>query len=101
MSDGRIGYKEAKRRVLAALAAGSYRHETRDGIDEKNKLLMGDISAEEVSVVIRKSTGTQHTMSPHHASPKVTVHTIICLDWYIKFYFVTPNTVFISVHPSR
>ncbi|GAB2178643.1 hypothetical protein [Dongia sp. agr-C8] len=59
---------------------------------------MGDISPEQVAEIIKKSTGKDHSMSPHHAVPTVTVHTVVCLNWYVKFYFVDPETVFISVH---
>lgn len=97
MSAKKIGFTEAKRRVLTALATGAYLHESRK-IDAKNKLLLGQVSPEQVAEIVRKSTGKQHQMSPHHADERVTVHTIICLSWYIKFYFVDPNTVFISVH---
>jgi hypothetical protein len=93
-----LGYKAAKQRVLAALTDGSYRHEARNEIDIKNQLLMGGISPEQVAEIIKKSTGKDHSMSPHHAAPAVTVHTIVCLEWYVKFYFVDPETVFISVH---
>jgi hypothetical protein len=39
------GFKEARKKVLAALASGSYLHEARNDIDVKNKLATGEISA--------------------------------------------------------
>jgi hypothetical protein len=97
MRQKKIGFTEAKRLVLTALATGAYLHESRN-VDAKNKLLLGEISPEQVADIIRKSTGKQHQTSPHHADARITVHTVVCLTWYIKFYFVDPNTVFISVH---
>lgn len=92
------GYKEAKRKVLAALASGSYLHEVRNEIDVKNKLATGEISPDEIAEMIRKSTGKDHSRSPHHADASVTVHVISRQGWYIKFYFIDPDTWFISVH---
>lgn len=93
-----MGYKDAKAKVLRALKTGAYDHEPRNGIDVKNLLAMGEISAEEVMKLIARSSGTEHTESPHHVLKTVPVHCIITKGWYIKFYFLDPNTWFISVH---
>jgi hypothetical protein len=93
-----VGFKEAKRRVLHALASGSYQHEARREIDVKNKLATGEVTPLEVAAVIRRSGGRDHSMSPHHRLRTVTVHVIAREGWYIKFYFLEPDTWFISVH---
>jgi len=92
------GFKEAKRKVLAALASGSYLHEARNEIDAQNKLATGEVSTSDVAALIKSSTGNDHSRSPHHADPSITVHVISRKGWYIKFYFVDPDTWFISVH---
>jgi DNA-binding transcriptional ArsR family regulator len=92
------GFRFAKEKVLKALADGSYLHETRNAIDVKNLLQMGLVTAEEIASVIRRCTGSHHTSSPHHWSAEITVHVLRRDGWYIKFYFVDPDTVFISVH---
>jgi hypothetical protein len=92
------GYREAKSKVLAALAVGSYLHEARNDIDIKNKLATGEISAPDVAALIKGSTGNDHSRSPHHSDPSIMVHVILRKGWYIKFYFVDPDTWFISVH---
>lgn len=99
MKEAKDGFRQAKRKVLAALANGSYLHEARNKIDAKNKLATGEISATEVAELIKGSTGNDHSKSAHHADPSITVHAISRKDWYIKFYFVDPDTWFISVHP--
>jgi len=98
MRKARNGFKEAKRKLLAALANGTYLHEARSGIDAKNKLATGETSAAEVAELVRKSTGNDHSRSVHHADPSIIVHVISRKGWYIKFYFVDPDTWFISVH---
>ena len=93
-----MAYKVAKARVLQALKTGAYLHEPRSGIDVKNLLAMGEISVEDVMTLIARSSGTEHTESPHHVLKTIPVHCIITKGWYIKFYFLDPDTWFISVH---
>ncbi|MFB9244527.1 hypothetical protein IV454_01300 [Massilia antarctica] len=93
-----MGYKDAKKKVIAALASRAFSHEARDAIEVKNLLHMGAITPEEVISLIKSSSGTDHSCSPHHLIKGVEVHIIKCKKWYIKFYFVDPDTVFISVH---
>jgi hypothetical protein len=93
-----LGFKEAKSAVLKALAEGAYTHEARGDIDIKNDLAMGNVTAEQVANVIRRSKGFDHQMSPHHRDSSIVVHTITKDDWYMKFYFIEPDAVFISVH---
>jgi hypothetical protein len=92
------GFREAKRRVLQALREGRFQHEVRGRIDEKNLLLTGMVTAEFVASVIVRCRGQDHSMSAHHADAAVTVHVLRRDGWYIKFYFVDPDTFFISVH---
>lgn len=92
------GFREAKRRVLKALVEGTFQHEARSAIDVKNGLLTGAVTAAEVIAVIGRCNGTHHTASPHHADPSVQVHVLRRERWYIKFYFLDEDTVFISVH---
>lgn len=90
--------KEAKRKVIAALLNGTYQHEARSNVDTKNLLLTGLVTAEKICDVLKCSQGQDHTASPHHQAPSIEVHIIQRDGWYIKFYFVDPDTVFISVH---
>lgn len=93
-----MGFKEAKRKVMQALSNGTYQHEARRDINAKNKLLTGEVTSHQVSALIGRSNGGDHSMSPHHSVPTITVHVIAREGWYIKFYFVEPDTWFISVH---
>lgn len=95
----RTGFKEARKKVISALISGTYQHEAqRSNIDTKNLLLTGAVTASEICEVLKRCQGQDHTASPHHQAPTIEVHIIQRDGWYIKFYFVDPNTVFISVH---
>jgi hypothetical protein len=95
------GFKTTRQKVLKALAEGTYQHAERRAIDVKNCLQLGSISAEEVAALIRRCNGTHHSCSPHHFAPQVMVHVLKRDDWYIKFFFVDPHTIFISVHKQE
>lgn len=92
------GFKEAKAKVLKALAEGNYQHAERTNINVKNLLQLGSVSAEDVAAIIRKCNGSHHSCSPHHSVPQVIVHVLRRDGWYIKFFFVDPQTIFMSVH---
>ncbi len=92
------GFNAVRRAVLAALEAGHYQHEARDSIDVKNLLATGAVSVNEVKDVIRRSNGLNYSCSPHHRVSSVDCHLIKAGGWYIKFYFLDPDTIFISVH---
>lgn len=92
------GFRMAKRKVIAALRSGDYLHATRGDIDVKNLLAMGEVPVESIVAVIRSCNGTHHCCSPHHAAPAIDVHVLRRHGWYIKFYFIEPDTWFISVH---
>jgi hypothetical protein len=94
-----VGFNIAKRKVIDALNNGTYQHETsRSSIATKNLLAMGSVSSRDLCDVIKRSRGQDHSSSPHHLDRSVQVHVIKREGWYVKFYFVDPNTVFISVH---
>ena len=94
-----MGFSTVKKTVLKALSEKSYAHETRGGsIDEKNKLQSGEVTPEFVSSIIGRSTGADYSCSPHHQAQDVLVHVITKNGWYVKFYFLEPQTMFISVH---
>lgn len=92
-------YRQVKRAVISALRAGKFQHETRTGINVKNLLATGHITAQFVEALIARNDGTQYSSSPYHSVPSIDVHIIVSGGWYVKFYFVgDPETVFISVH---
>lgn len=95
------GFMAVKRSVLEALDSGAYQHEARGSIDTKNLLATGEVSAVQVAHLVRRSSGTEYTCSPHHRNPKVDCHIIRTRGWYVKFYFLDPETMFISVHPME
>lgn len=94
-----VGFKAAKQKVIHALENGTYQHETsRSSIATKNLLAMGLITSKDLCDLIKRSKGQDHTSSPHHSDRLVQVHVITREGWYVKFYFLDPDAVFISVH---
>lgn len=93
-----MGWTEAKQAVLAALDQGLYLNEIRTSLGDKNLLASGEISPSEVRAILAKANGTHCRISQHHRDSSVSVYAVSHSGWYIKFYFVVPNTIFISVH---
>ena len=94
-----MGFTQVKSTVINALGTATYSHEPRAGvIDEKNKLATGEVMPEFVANLIKRSTGADYSCSPHHMAQDIEVHVITKNGWYVKFYFLEPDTVFISVH---
>lgn len=97
-----MGFKNAKHEVISCLRSGLISHEIRDQVDSKNLFSTGVIPAEKVEEIITRARGDSYTSSPHHLMNKIEVHVIKTnydgLNWYIKWYFIEPNVVFISMH---
>ena len=97
-----IGYKDIKRQVIHCLKKGLVSHEQRNNIDIKNLLAIGQVTLEQTADALRRSSGDSYSTSPHHLDPSIDVHIVKTIhagkNWYIKWYFVEPNSVFISVH---
>ena len=94
----KIGFKEAKRRAIEALRDKTYQIAERREIETKNLLYDNSVSEEDVIKVISKCRGQDHEMRPHDMVKTVDVHILRKDGWYIKFYFLDPNTFFLSVH---
>jgi hypothetical protein len=92
------GFRAVRAQVIEALQKGHFLHESRNNIDVKNLLAVGAVSVEDVIGLITRAKGTDHQSSPHHLDGSITVHVIKSSGWYIKFYFLDPDTWFISVH---
>lgn len=97
-----MGFKEQKKLVIQSLSDGNYVHESRTNIDTKNLLLTGEVTEEELIKVLKKSKGTDFECSPHHTAKGIEVNIIKVtqsgIRWYIKWYIIEPDLVFISVH---
>ena len=94
----RIGFKEAKRRAIEALRNKTYQIAERREIETKNLLYGNSISEEDVIEIISKCRGQDHEMRPHDMVKTVDIHILRKDGWYIKFYFLDPETFFLSVH---
>ncbi|MGC5702829.1 hypothetical protein J4P02_21730 [Pseudomonas sp. NFXW11] len=92
------GFRRVRRQLINALQTGNYLHATRGSIDIKNLLATGEISARQLIEIVLACRGGDHSCSPHHSVPQIAVHVLKRAGWYIKFYFIEPETWFISVH---
>lgn len=99
-----MGFNDVKKAVIACLLSGSYDHEIRGNIDVKNLFQCGQLTDDYVIDLIKKTRGNQYEVSKHHNAYSIDVHVLKPhkdgKDWYIKFYFVEPDVMFISVHES-
>lgn len=97
-----MGFKAVKAKTLACLQRGDVSHEQRGLIDIKNLLAIGQVSLDEVAGIIARARGDAYSSSPHHFDSSIEVHVVKTQyggqSWYIKWYFVDPGSVFISVH---
>ena len=97
-----MGFKDVKSKVIACLGSGDFSHEAREEIDIKNLLSTGQVSKEEVATILGRSSGSDYSCSPHHFDGNIDVHVVKTKhsgqDWYVKWYFSEPDSVFISVH---
>lgn len=102
-SKSRVGFRAARRRLCEALnTPRTIIHEPRSEQPSKNLLQSGVVTPEEVFEVVRAARGHEYNESPHHQEAEIIVHVIARphqnVDWYIKWYIIEPNAVFISVH---
>lgn len=97
-----MGFKDVKKEVINCLNNGLVLHEARNDIDIKNLLETGVVSNDEVAKILATSKGNEYSCSPHHFDRSIDVHIIKVLiqgrNWYVKWYFSEPDSVFISVH---
>jgi len=97
-----MGFKDIKHQVLECLKSGNVLHEQRNDINIKNLLATGQISIEKVTEIISRTRGNEYECSKHHVVKNLEVHIIKTnhqgKPWYIKWYYVEPNSVFISIH---
>lgn len=95
-------FSQARRQVIQCLESGHVLHEARSNIDVKNLLQVGAVTSAEVVQILKKARGNEHSYSPHHMDANVDVNIVKTSyqgqNWYIKWYFIEPDAVFISVH---
>jgi len=93
-----MGFKDVKQTVVTALRAGTFQHEARSDINVKNLLATGQVNASFVERILSNCTNKHLETTPHDLDRDIDVYVIKKDGWYIKFYFLNPQTVFISVH---
>jgi hypothetical protein len=97
-----MGFKDTKHKVLECLSSGNILHEIRQGIDVKNVFAKGQVTVDEVSLIIARAKGTQYELFKYFAVSSLDIHILKTRfdgqRWYIKWYYVAPNSVFVSVH---
>jgi hypothetical protein len=99
-----MSFKAIRKRVIECIQNGAYDHEVRGNIDVKNLFQCGQLTDRYVIDLIKATRGNEYDVSPHHHAPTISVHVFKPRKdgkiWYIKFYFVEPDVMFISVHES-
>ena len=97
-----MGFKEVKARAIACLKNGGYDHAVKSDIDIKNLFSTGTVDEEYVISLISRTSGEQYSCSPHHQDKMTPVQIFRPFKdnrcWYVKFYFIEPDIIFISVH---
>lgn len=97
-----MSFREIKGKVIECLKNGQVRFAARRAICLKNLLSTRDVSAQELERVISLAAGKHYQRRTHHLDSSIDVHIISLwysgVNWYIKWYFAEPNSVFISVH---
>lgn len=97
-----MGFKQAKRDAIQCLEQGNVRNEERNSIDTKNLFATSEVSISEMINILKLARGNQYESTPHHYDSNIMVHIITTtysvLSWYIKWYFIEPDCIFISVH---
>lgn len=61
-------------------------------------LQMGLITPDDLTEIVKRCSRQHHERSPHHSITGIDVHILRRDGWYVTFYFVDPDTIFISVH---
>jgi len=97
-----MGFSDAKRQVLTCLKSRKILHEERNNIEIKNLLSTGQVSVEEVKDILSQVRGNEYEGSKHHTISTLDVHIVKTSfrgkHWYIKWYYLEPDSIFISVH---
>ena len=99
-----LGLKAVRSSVIEKLKEGRIQHDTtRSGdINEKNLLVTGQVSVDDVIELINATKGNGYSTSKHHLDKSIDVHVFEvkkhAANWYIKCYLIDPDVWFISVH---
>jgi len=96
-----MAFNEIKSKAIDCIKSGRVRHTVRD--ISKNMFASGEITPDEMVKIIGSCRGDCHTAGKHHfldtevhiLKPKGKYDGL-----YIKFFFVEPDIMFISVHDS-
>lgn len=101
----RVGLRAARKRLIEALSSGHFAFEYQDIRSGKNLLQTGEITPAFLIKLLLRCNGTQYSDSPHHLDPSVIVHIFkpeaARVRWYVKCYFLTVDTILISVHMAE
>lgn len=96
-----MGFKEVKRKAIECIKNDHVRHVAR-GV-EKNLFASGELTSAEVINIIGSCQGDCYETDKHHFLD-IEVHILRPRGkydgFYIKFFFVEPDILFISVHLS-
>jgi len=98
-----MGFRKAKKQLIECLENEQIQHVMdRSNIDIKNRLVTGEVSAKQLANIVGRARGSNYESRPHHFDASIDVHIIAIkhdgVRWYIKWFYLEPDVVFISVH---
>ncbi len=97
-----MGFKDVKEQAIKCLKSGYVRHVERDL--DKNLFAAGELSSEDMIAIISSCRGDCYQLDKHHFL-NIEVHILKPRGkhdgLYVKFFFVEPDILFISVHKSN
>ena len=102
-----MGFNDDKRRILEALLAGVFVHESRDSKELKNLLSCEPNFNQAAYDIVKATRGNQAKSDKHHMDQEQPIWILkpVCnnLRWYVKCYIdrQTEMVCFISFHHSE
>ena len=95
-----MGFNEIKKKAVDCIKEGRYKNDKRDL--EKNLFANRLLTEEDLLKIINSCNGDCYEVGKHHHMEAIPVHKLKPIGrydgLYVKFYFLEPNIVFISVH---
>lgn len=101
----RLEFLRLKEKAIDCLLHGAIAHFERKKTNVKNDLLTEKVSTEFVITLFEEAKIEQYERRVHYRDPQLVIHVLKPVFegtiWYLKFFIVDPNLIFISVHKSE
>lgn len=101
----RLEFLKLKEKAIDCLLHGAVAHFERKKADTKNDLLSDKVNTEFVIKLFEVAKLEQYEKRVHYNDPRLIIHVLKPVFegtiWYLKFFIVDPDIIFISVHKSE